>query len=117
MRRLAFIGIVAALGYSAYSSTPPTPVEPVIITPVVIEPETAVAEPETGATDVTAAKAEVESLTWQLDVIKEQLEKAQSEVASGRESKPEPVYRSAPSGHYEWRRSGLFRRKKIWVAD
>ena len=112
MRRLAFIAILGTVGYLAFS--PDKSVEPVIIDiPVVAEPAT----PPAGASDVTSAKAEVQSLTWQLDVIKEQLEKAQSEVASGRESKPEPVYRSDPRGHYEWRRSGLFRRKKIWVAD
>src|SRR3990167_9549205 len=123
MRRFAFLGILVTVGYVAYWSRSDTPTSPVIITPSVVDspppPEPVGEVEEVGATDVTSAKAEVQSLTWQLDLIKEQLAEAQAKVENSLSVESEEdtpaVYRSSPRGHYEWRRVGLFRRKKVWV--
>lgn len=81
--------------------------------PEIVEPDPP-AEPieadRPGMSGSTSLKAQIQSLSWQIEILQEQLEKAHAELTHGQVD----ASREIRSWHYE--RRGLFgqRRVKIW---
>ena len=102
--RNVILGLIG-LGVLAFVNREPAEVpvdEPVVSEPLVIE---------TPGSDERVHELEAEVARMQADgVVIPEEEPVEAEPIS--EGEPEPTYRS---GHYEWRRSGLFRRKRVWV--